>query len=155
MYADYASKVLDGTISREDAVRAISRDTKVGSAKVAPRLEAAIAEAKAEARAHTADTRKPKAPGQRAPRKPVEKAEHAEPALFAALRDELGMTNKELAAASAEAGLGSTLSRMTELTHSKGASMAMFQRVEKAWRSWAKAHRKELAARAKTAAASE
>lgn len=135
VYKDYAKKVLDGALPKDDAVRALARDLKIGGAKVAPRLDAAIAEEKAERRKHAPASRAPKAA-----KAPAAKGEHAPPTMFAELRDGLGMTNKEAAAASEAAGLGSTLSRMTELTHSKGASAAMYERVKAAWVQWRAEH---------------
>lgn len=61
--------------------------------------------------------------------------EHIEPAQFAALRDELGLTNKEFALA-----IDRTPARVSELTYSKGASIDTWEWVEKAVREYADSH---------------
>lgn len=68
-------------------------------------------------------------PGRRLP--------HVEPAQFAALRDELGMSNKEVAEA-----IGRTLARVSELTHSQGASIQTWERFETDVRAWREANPK-------------
>jgi DNA-binding transcriptional regulator YiaG len=56
---------------------------------------------------------------------------HVEPEQFKALRDELKMSNKDMAAA-----IGRTLARVSELTTSQGASIETWNRVEKQMRDW-------------------
>lgn len=138
MVETLAKDILSGTITKDDAVKAIVKDKKISRAAAELKLDAALDTAKAAAReaAKTAKAKRP-AGGSRAAAAPREKLEHVEPAKFAELRDELGLTNKECAAAQEDAGLGFTLSRVTELTHSKGASAAMFAKVEAAWRDYA------------------
>jgi len=143
MYKDLAEKVLDGATSKSDAVAELAKQLKIGKAKVEPKLDAAIAEAKAARRAHKPETRSPKAASSGGG-----KQAHAEPTEFAKLRDGLGMSNKDCAAAQEAAGLGSTLSRVTELTHSKGASQAMFEKVKEAWTTWREANPARPAAEA-------
>lgn len=65
-----------------------------------------------------------------------------EPTEFLKLKQELGLTNKECADA-----IGRTVSRVSELTHSKGASRLVYERVEPAWRAFA-AKKAEAAAAA-------
>ena len=55
-----------------------------------------------------------------------------DPSEFKALRDELGLSNKECAAA-----ISRTLARVSELTNSKGASMEVYERVSTQWREFA------------------
>ena len=57
-----------------------------------------------------------------------------EPTEFLKLKQELGLTNKECADA-----IGRTVSRVSELTHSKGASRAIYETVEPKWRAFAEA----------------
>lgn len=58
--------------------------------------------------------------------------EHVDPTQFAALRDELGLSNKQVAEA-----IGRTLSRVSELTKSQGASINTWQAYEQSLRSYA------------------
>lgn len=58
-----------------------------------------------------------------------------EPSEFAALKAELGLSNKEIAEA-----IGRTLSRVSELTNSKGASRLVFEQFETAVRAYAAEH---------------
>lgn len=58
--------------------------------------------------------------------------EHIEPAQFAALRDELGLSNKQVAEA-----IGRTLSRVSELTNSQGASINTWTSYEQSLREYA------------------
>lgn len=60
-----------------------------------------------------------------------------DPSAFAAIRDELGLSNKQTAEA-----IGRTLSRVSELTKTKGASMQVLERFETDLRAWAEAHPK-------------
>lgn len=126
-----ARDVVAGKIDLDAAVSRVAKQTKRGSAQVREQinetvmaLSAAAGEkaveqaARKEARMAKAST---KPGGGKAPRK-----EHVEPAEFAAVRDRLGLRNKEVAAALAAAGMGATLSRVTELTHSKGSSRDLF-----------------------------
>jgi hypothetical protein len=57
------------------------------------------------------------------------------PEQFAALKNELQMSNKEVAEA-----IGRTLARVSELTHSKGASAAIYESFETAVRAWREAN---------------
>ena len=91
-----ARGMLAGTTSREDAEKAIVKAKKVSRARAGELVAAALAREKAAAR----ERAKRPAPAERA------KLEHVPPARFAALRDELGMTNKMCAAASKAAGAG-------------------------------------------------
>lgn len=60
---------------------------------------------------------------------------HVEPTQFAALRDELKMSNKQVAEA-----IGRTLARVSELTYSQGASIQTWERFEKDVRAWREEH---------------
>lgn len=62
---------------------------------------------------------------------PRVKLQHIEPSQFAELRDELGFSNKDVAAA-----IGRTLSRVSELTHSQGASIRVWESYEAALRAY-------------------
>jgi predicted DNA-binding transcriptional regulator YafY len=138
MYKAAAKSILAGQSTREAEVAGIAKATKMSKARVGERLDAAIAEQKAAQRAAAAQAPDRKKGGQpKAPAQP--RLEKAEPKRFADLRDALGLTNKECAAALEAAGMGHTLSRVTELTHSKGASTRLFGQVEKAWTDYAKA----------------
>lgn len=60
---------------------------------------------------------------------------HVDPSEFMALKNELQMSNKEIAQA-----IERTLARVSELTVSKGASVEIFERYEQAVRSWREAN---------------
>lgn len=142
LYEKEARMVLAGEASKEDAVARIAKAKKASKAAVAERLDLAIEAEKSALKEAAKTAPKAKRPAQARTRTPADagkpRLEHVEPAVFAALRDELGLTNKECAAANEAAGLGSTLSRITELTASKGASSAILARVDAAWRDYAK-----------------
>lgn len=139
VYEQAAKAILAGQSTREAEVADIAKAKKIGKAAAGEKLDAAIAEQKAAAR----QAPERKAQQRAAVSAPRQRLEQVAPAEFAKLRDELGLTNKECAAANAEAGLGSTLSRITELTHSKGASTAIFDKVKAAWTSYAETLKKE------------
>jgi len=143
MYETAAKAILAGQSTRDAEVADIAKRTKASKAKVGEKLDGAIAEQKELARRADA----PKRQASARPKGGRPSVEHVEPKAFADLRDGLGLTNKEAAAANAEAGLGSTLSRITELTHSKGASKAIFEKVEAAWTSYAASLKKTGAPR--------
>lgn len=139
-----ARRIAAGEIDIDTATAQVAKVTKRGQAQVREQLEAATAtvqaetaskeEARAEAKAVAAA--KPAAE----PKAPRAKKEHVEPAEFAAVRDRLGLRNKEVAAALAAAGMGATLSRVTELTHSKGSSRDLFTKYEAALATWREAN---------------
>jgi hypothetical protein len=136
MYDKWAREILAGTATRADAVASIAKSSRVAKASVSERLDVAIANTKAAIKAAPSKGKAKTAPRpQAAPGR--QRLEHVEPAVFAALRDKLGLTNKECAAANEAAGLGSTLSRITELTASKGASSAILAKVTAAWQDYA------------------
>lgn len=60
-----------------------------------------------------------------------------EPSEFARVKSELGMSNKEVAEA-----IGRTLSRVSELTNSKGASQLVFDRYVQDLTTWRENHPK-------------
>lgn len=62
---------------------------------------------------------------------PRARLEHVPPERFKALQTELGLSNKQVAAA-----IGRTLSRVSELTHSKGASINIYNAFETALRNY-------------------
>ncbi len=66
---------------------------------------------------------------------PREKREHVEPARFAQVLADLGLSRKEAAAA-----IGRSLSRISELTHSQGASITTYEAFVKACTEYAEAH---------------
>lgn len=66
-------------------------------------------------------------PGRRLP--------HVPPEQFAALRDELKMSNKEVAQA-----IDRTVARVSELTYSQGASIQTWERYEADVRAWREAN---------------
>jgi DNA-binding transcriptional regulator YiaG len=131
-----AAKVASGELTMEAAAAQVARITKRSTAQVRELISEGVAAirdaeaAKAEAKAKVKAAPKVEK-GTRA------KQPHSEPAEFAVVRDRLGMANKEVAAALAAAGMGNTLSRVTELTHSKGSSTALlinFTAALEAWR---------------------
>jgi hypothetical protein len=143
IYETAARDVVDGTIDLDMAVKKIASQTQERTDRVRERLNtmATIVKDKRAAAAKRTATSKPKAKPARAERV---KKEHVEPREFARVRDELGLSNKEVIAALAGvvgAGPdGPTASRITELTHSKGSSIDLFNLYEPALRRYAKAH---------------
>lgn len=130
-----ARDVLSGATTRDEAEKTLVRTKKVSRARAGELLDQALAAMKTIKR-EAAKAKRPAVADEPAPPEKPRVQEKAPPERFRELRDELAMTNKECAAASEAAGLGHTLSRMTELTSSKGATVAMFAQVEAAWRAW-------------------
>lgn len=134
-----ARDVVSGKIDLDAAVSQVAKQTKRGSAQVREQINETVeaikaaAETKAAEKAAEKEERVAKKTAEAKPEKAARpRAEHVEPAEFAAVRDRLGLANKEVAAALAAAGMGSTLSRVTELTHSKGSSRQLFEKFEAA-----------------------
>lgn len=138
-----AREVAAGTTSIDLATSSVAKATKRSAAQVREQLTEAVAILTAQAEARKAETAeiaaakvaKPVAgPAKGAGSKP--RGEHIEPAQFAALRDELGLSNKEVSAVLLASEMGNTLSRVTELTHSKGGSASLFARYTTALNAW-------------------
>lgn len=142
MAENLAKRVLAGDMTREEAAKELVRTKKIARQVANDRIDEAIEAIKSEQRAASKAATKPSKRVSAKPNK--EPMAKVEPARFAALRDELGMSNKQCAAANEAAGLGATLSRITELTHSKGAGEPTFLKVEAAWRDWAAKHNEEV-----------
>ncbi len=66
---------------------------------------------------------------------PREKREHVEPARFAQVLTDLGLSRKEAASA-----IGRSLSRISELTKSQGGSMAIFESFKRSCEEYVAKH---------------
>jgi transcriptional regulator with XRE-family HTH domain len=74
----------------------------------------------------------------RAPREPTDRRRpgQVDPSVFRALRDERALTNAQVAEALKAAGMGHSLSRVTELTSTRGASEETLRRFRDALDAW-------------------
>ncbi len=148
LYASTAQDILAGGTDFDSAANAVAKATKTSGAVVRERLHAMVdaikgeQEEKAAEKAAAAEESKKAAKAPKRPRStgPREKLEHVDPAQFKAVRDELGFSNKEVSEALAAAGVGSTLSRVTELTHSKGGSSRLFEQFKAILAAWRESH---------------
>ncbi len=146
LYESTAKSILAGQIDLDSGAASVAKATKTSGSVVRERLHAMMEAVKGEQaeKAEQAEERKvakkAKPAAKRQAAGPREKLEHVEPAAFKAVRDELGMSNKEVAAALEAAGMGCTLSRVTELTHSKGSSSRLFEQFKAALASWRESH---------------
>jgi len=142
-----ARDIATGKLDLDMGIAAVARATHKTTSQVREQVNEAVAaitaaaEAKAAARETKRAERAVKPVAEKAIKIPREKADHSEPAAFAAVRDELGMTNKEVAAALVDVvgnkpGVAPTLSRMTELMHSKGASSSLLVKFTEALQAW-------------------
>lgn len=146
IYIDSARAILAGKVSIDDEAVRISRQRKSSVSTEKGKLDTMVGilrsdDEAAAAKAKESKAAKSKAAAPATERAPRVRLEQVAPEQFKALRDELGLTNKQCAEANLAAGLGSTLSRITELTHSKGSTIRIYEKVEQAWRSYAKKHK--------------
>lgn len=130
VYESAARAIISGSRDMDEAVKSIAKSTKTSTDKVRERLNLMVKvaeeqnEERAEAReaVEKAKAEKPKrerkAKEPKAPRTPVERLD---PALFAEVRDRLGLRNGECAIA-----MGLSASRMTEFTKTKGGTQAQY-----------------------------
>jgi hypothetical protein len=135
-----ARDVVAGTKTIDQATSEVAKATKRGAAQVREQIQEAVnvlqaqADAKAAEKAARAAAKAAKPVTPKGTAKP--RGEHVEPAQFAAVRDRLGLSNKEVSAALLAAGMGNTLSRVTELTHSKGGSATLLGKYTEALETW-------------------
>jgi hypothetical protein len=138
-----AKDIIAGRTTIELATSQIAKQTKRGSAQVRETLNDMLGALQAKSQERDAEREAVKAEreersSEKAPRKEgaKPKQEHVEPAVFKAYRDEMAMTNKQVSAALEAAGMGHSLSRVTELTHSKGAAASTFEQFKTAMTAW-------------------
>lgn len=148
IYEDAARSIVAGKTDMDNAASQIAKATKRSTAQVRETLATIVdvvnqeAAEKAEKESTVAKAKASTKAAPKTAKTPATKLEHIEPARFAALRDEVfavlpqSKRNSAMAAALAAAGQGSTLSRVTELTHSKGATIKTFANAEKALRAY-------------------
>jgi hypothetical protein len=140
LYESAASEVIAGRTTLDMAVQSVAKTTKRSSAQVREALtimietikekDVTMAEKKAAAKA--AKTKPAPAPkGER------RRLEHVEGVEFARVRDELGLTNKQAAEATGEAGMGASATYVYILTH-QGSSIKLFEKYQAALKAYAK-----------------
>lgn len=148
IYETAAREVVSGQAKEDVVIRDIARQTKNSTAQVREKLHLMMAvvreqerqkEAKMadQAKAKAAKTAKaPKAP--KAPSEPRQRLEHVEGERFAALRDKYGLTNKQVAQACGDAGMGASSTYVYIVTH-KGSSIKLYERYEAALKAYVEA----------------
>lgn len=152
LYESAARDVIAGKITLDQAVTNVAKQSKMATSQVREAIAIMIDTirekdtdmADKKAAAKTAKKTAPKAAAQR------QRVDHTEAAEFLRVRDELGLTAKQSALATGEAGMGSSSTYVYILTH-QGASTELFNKYEAALRSYAKKHSKEIAAERKEA----
>jgi colicin import membrane protein len=164
IYQATAKAVIAGTVTEEVAVKQLANQLQVSADEALEGLRAELARQRTSAEA-TAEQKEVVAKRKAAPKEKVAKGprvklEHVEPEEFAAVRDRLGLSNKQVADAlidvvGAKPGEPPTLSRVTELTHSKGSSRPLFVKYETALVKYAKTHESAASIAAKAKAAKE
>lgn len=152
IYEGAARDVIAGKTTLDQAVANVAKQTKMATSQVREAIiimmdtikekETTMAEKKAAAKTAATAKTAPKAAGER------RRLEHVEGSEFARVRDELGLTNKQAAEATGDAGMGASPTYIYIVTH-QGSSAKLFEKYEAALKSYAKKHAKEIAAAAK------
>lgn len=151
LYETAARDVIAGKTSLDQAVANVAKQSKMATSQVREAITIMIETirekdtdmADKKAAAKTAKKAAPAA-AQR------QRADHTDATEFIRVRDELGLTAKQSALATGEAGMGSSSTYIYILTH-EGATTELFGKYEAALRSYAKKHAKEIAAEKKEA----
>ena len=138
LYESAAREVIAERTTMDQAVQSIAKTTKRSSSQVREALiimidtikEKSTTMADKKAAAKTAKT-KPAVKGER------RRLEHVDGAEFARVRDELGLTNKQAAEATGEAGMGASATYVYILTH-QGSSIKLFEKYQIALKAYAK-----------------
>ncbi len=141
LYKSTALEIISERITLDQGVQSIAKASKRASSQVRESLLIMIdtikekntdmAEQKA---AIKAKKTKPAAKGER------RRLEHVEGDEFARVRDEYGLSNKQAAEATGEAGMGASATYIYILTH-QGSSIKLFEKYQAALKTYAKSNK--------------
>lgn len=141
LYESAATEVIAGRTTLDAAVQSVAKTAKRPTAQVREALLIMIDTIKekditmAEKKAAAAKAKTAKAAP--APKGERRRLEHVEGSEFARVRDELGLSNKQAAEATGEAGMGASATYIYILTH-QGSSIKLFEKYQKALKDYAK-----------------
>lgn len=141
LYESAAREVIAERTTLDQAVQALAKSMRRPTSQVREALvimidtlkekDTDMAEKKAAAAKAKTAKAQPAAKGER------RRLEHVEGSEFARVRDELGLTNKQAAEATGEAGMGSSATYIYIVTH-QGSSIKLFEKYQAALKAYAK-----------------
>jgi len=141
LFESAAREIIAERTTLDVAVQQIAKTTKRSTAQVRESLTIMIETIKEK---DTTMAEKKAAAAKAAKTKPAAKPagerrrlEHVEGAEFARVRDELGLSNKQVAEATGEAGMGASATYVYILTH-QGSSIKLFEKYQAALKAYAK-----------------
>ena len=141
LFESAAREIIAERTTLDVAVQQIAKTTKRSTAQVRESLNIMIETIKEK---DTTMAEKKAAAAKAAKTKPAAKPagerrrlEHVEGAEFARVRDELGLSNKQVAEATGEAGMGASATYVYILTH-QGSSIKLFEKYQAALKAYAK-----------------
>jgi len=141
LFESAAREIIAERMSLDQAVQQIAKTTERSTTQVRESLTIMIETIKekdttmAEKKAAAAKAAKTKSAAKPAGER--RRLEHVEGAEFARVRDELGLSNKQAAEATGEAGMGASATYVYILTH-QGSSIKLFEKYQAALKAYAK-----------------